>query len=69
MSSAAELLEHMGLDAQRWAKAFCEINPSGPDESIMIAWFANAIMAGLDHGKGPINGDHAEWIMSRHDGH
>ena len=32
----------------------------------MRAWFANALMAGYDYGKGPINGDHAEYVMSKY---
>lgn len=35
------------FDARDWAKAFCKLNP-GVDESIMIIWFANALMRGYD---------------------
>jgi len=35
------------MDAQQWANAFCKQFP-GPDPDLMIAWFANAIMAGYD---------------------
>ena len=42
-------------DAQVWAKAWLETiseNPGIPtDEGTMIGWFANAIMAGYDHGR------------------
>ena len=41
------------FDASIWAKEWMRItgeNPSIPvDEGTMIAWFANAIMAGYDH--------------------
>ena len=36
------------MDAALWAKAFCATFP-GSDEDLMLAWFANAIMAGWDH--------------------
>ena len=39
---------HKNPDASAWAKFFCEINPpekTGLDEGLMIAWFANAMMA------------------------
>jgi hypothetical protein len=35
------------MDAQVWAKEFCKMFPE-MDEGTMIAWFANAIMAGYD---------------------
>jgi hypothetical protein len=35
------------MDAQVWAKEFCKQFPD-MDEGTMIAWFANAIMAGYD---------------------
>jgi hypothetical protein len=35
------------FDAQDWAKAFCERNPS-IDEGLMLAWFACALMRGFD---------------------
>jgi hypothetical protein len=37
------------FDARDWASAFCERN-HGADESVMIAWFANALMRGFDEG-------------------
>ena len=38
------------FDARDWAEAFCKLNP-GSDESLMISWFANALMAGYDRGR------------------
>lgn len=35
------------FDAQVWAKEFCKLN-SASDEGVMLAWFANALMAGYD---------------------
>lgn len=35
------------FDARDWAKAFCKINPDA-DESVMLTWFANALMRGFD---------------------
>ncbi len=59
-----DFLTRLGIDAQKWAKAFVELQAgrtvegSAPDENdhltinvgTMIAWFANAIMAGWDRG-------------------
>lgn len=44
---------HEDMDARRWAKEFCEqfsiANAhDGDQEGTMLAWFANAIMAGFD---------------------
>ena len=35
------------FDARDWAKAFCKINPS-MDEGTMLTWFASALMRGYD---------------------
>ena len=41
---------HSNPDAMAWAKLFCETNPDcGLDESDMVGWFANAMMAMHDH--------------------
>lgn len=41
---------HTNPDAAAWAKFFCESHPNcGLDESMMIGWFANAMMAMHDH--------------------
>lgn len=37
-------------DAAVWAKAFCDYFP-GHDEGTMIGWFANAMVAAMDHSK------------------
>ncbi len=47
--SEAELLEHCGDKAERWAEAFCQIkelqgwSAADIDKSLMLCWFANAI--------------------------
>lgn len=46
--SEPELLAAMGLDASKWAEAFCEMHP-GADQDIVRGWFANAMMAMHDH--------------------
>ena len=38
---------HQTMDASVWAKEFCIQNPDA-DESVMLTWFANAIMVGYD---------------------
>lgn len=35
------------MDAAVWAAEYVKLNP-GADEGMMLAWFANAIMAGYD---------------------
>jgi hypothetical protein len=56
--SEPDLLAFLGVDAQKWAQAFCQIanklgykSPDGEpiDEGWMISWFANAMMAMHDH--------------------
>jgi hypothetical protein len=59
---------HQNPDAQAWAKFFIATHPDTPhDEATMIGWFANAMMAMHDHlnGGGPINGDHAQFILTQ----
>ena len=57
-ASEPDLLAHLGVDAGKWAQAFCQIatklgykGPEGLpiDEAWMTGWFANAIMAMHDH--------------------
>lgn len=72
------LLHTCGQDASKWAAAFCQYYPSalsqvegregvvqGEDfESIMLGWFANAIMHTLDTERGTIiNGEHAQYLL------
>lgn len=60
---------HTNPDAQAWAKFFMQTMKENPsivlDESLMVTWFANAMMAMHDHlkGGGPINGDHAQHLI------
>ena len=53
--SEQEINLHDTTDASIWAKEWLKIiakNPAIPtDEGTMIAWFANAIMAGYDAGR------------------
>ena len=35
------------FDAQDWAEAFCKLNPTA-DQGTMLAWFAGALMRGFD---------------------
>ena len=50
-----DLLQYMGIDGSRWAAEFCKIardKGHDLDEGWMLGWFANAIMAGYDRGRG-----------------
>ena len=47
MADAEDLHLHETTDASVWARQFCAQHPEA-DEGTMIAWFANAIMAGYD---------------------
>ena len=58
----------LGVDGQKWATAFCQhARKQGItlDRDWITTWFANAIMAGFDHGHGPINGDHAQHLADK----
>jgi hypothetical protein len=65
---------HQNPDARAWARFFMETkakNPSIVDsEECMIGWFANAMMAMYDHmmGGGPLNGDHAQYLLDQEAG-
>jgi hypothetical protein len=63
-----DLSIHQNPDADAWAKFFMECNPTCNIElDEMRAWFANAMMAMHDHlmyQGAPINGDHAEYLLS-----
>lgn len=57
---------HQNPDAKAWAEFFHKTHPEcnvGPD--VMLGWFANAMMAMHDHlvQPGPINGDHAQYLI------
>lgn len=47
--SGSNINLHSTMDASVWAKEF--VRRFGGDESLMVAWFANAIMCGYDHGQ------------------
>jgi hypothetical protein len=59
---------HSNPKADAWAKFFRECNPdcNVPDD-VMLGWFGNAMMAMHDFlkGGGPINGDHAQFILDQ----
>lgn len=56
-------LDHQSMDAQVWAAAFCKQFP-GHDEGTMLAWFANAIMAGFDEANRRANANAAKQPVS-----
>lgn len=62
---------HTNPDARAWARFFMETKARHPgiadDEETMFGWFANAMMAMHDHlrGGGPLNGDHAQFLLDR----
>ena len=60
-----QLLAAVGSDAMKWATAFCQHQPDcGIDESVMVTWFANAIMNDRDTRDGVIhNGDHMQYLI------
>lgn len=64
-----DLLDALGVDAQKWAAAFCQharkLNGLSIDPEWATTWFANAMMAMHDHGRGPINGDHAQHLLDK----
>jgi hypothetical protein len=49
--SPGDMLQAVGDDAQKWADAFCEINPDA-DRETMVGWFANAIENSSDVRRG-----------------
>ena len=59
---------HTNPDAMAWTKFFRTTHPDcNIEDDVMLAWFANAMMAMHDHlvYKGaPINGDHAEFMLN-----
>jgi hypothetical protein len=67
--SAGDMLVRLGVDAQKWAQEFRQIaiklGYSDMDEGWLIGWFANAMMAMHDYGRGPINGDHAQFLIDQ----
>ena len=59
---------HTNQDPRAWAKFFMDTVDGSQmiDEGLMIAWFANAMMAMHDHlvlQGNPINGDHAKFVL------
>ena len=66
-----ELLEHCGRDAMKWATAFNQhainLGYSNMDEGWLVTWFSNAMMAQVDYGRGPICGDHAQYLLDKQD--
>jgi hypothetical protein len=65
--SSGEMVTQMGVDAKKWTEAFFQIHPTcSVDRETMFGWFCNTIMAGVDNGCGPINGDHAQFLQDQH---
>lgn len=63
----ADLLHELGDDADKWAEAFCQLNPDvNVDQHLLFGWFANAIEHSYDHRLGLVhNGDHMDYLRSR----
>lgn len=75
--SGPDFLTALGVDARKWADAFMQLKAKHEgdgdqwiDESLMIGWFANAMMAMHDHlHDNPIlNGDHAQYLLDKERG-
>lgn len=49
--STAQFANALGMDGWKWSQAFCQRHPEVRFDE-MLGWFANAIMAGYDHGQG-----------------
>ena len=46
-----QMLQRLGMDGHAWAVEFCKrFGEQSPDLETIHGWFANAIMAGYDHG-------------------
>jgi hypothetical protein len=69
MSTDYDMSIHTNPDPQAWAAFFMETINKNPDieidESFMIAWFANVMMAKADNLTGVhiINGDHMQHLI------
>jgi hypothetical protein len=67
--SAGDMLHRLGIDGKKWAQEFrqtaIKLGYSEMDEDWLHTWFANAIMAGYDYNRGPINGDHAQFLIDK----
>jgi len=57
----SDLLNYLGIDAARWAKAFIDRHisdakekPDSIDFEVMYGWFSSAIEAGKDYSKGDL---------------
>lgn len=63
--NAADFLNSLGDDAEKWAKAFIEqFNGHPLDEDMVRSWFANAIEHSYDiRTRAVINGDHLEYLL------
>ena len=49
--SPSKFLKRLGIDGQKWAEEFMKLfgdNKERIDEGLMIGWFCNSIMAGMD---------------------
>lgn len=62
---------HTNPQAMAWVKFFRQCNPEcNMSDDAMLGWFANAMMAMHDYlkGGGPINGDHAQYLIDQERG-
>jgi len=64
---------HSNPDAQAWARFFMKTwaehknDPAWIDESLMLGWFANAMMAKSDHVRGNAEKDVADLVQAGKD--
>lgn len=61
-----DLSIHSNPSAVAWADFFFKTWPQcNVPHDVMIGWFSNAMMAMHDHlsGGGPLNGDHAQYLL------
>lgn len=63
----ADLVHELNDDADKWATAFLQHNPSASvDQHTLMGWFANAIERAHDYRTGHIiNGEHAQYLTDR----
>ena len=62
---------HTNPSGMAWTQFFRKCNPDcNVDDDVMLGWFCNAMMAMHDHlrGGGPLNGDHAQFLINQEHG-
>lgn len=66
--SPGEMHTELGADGVKWTDAMLQFNPNcGIERDVLFGWVCNMIMAGFDEasGGGPMNGDHAQFLIDR----